>query len=119
VDQSLLEAKINEANNIALNLFRRGESTIAILGMIARHCRISIKIIEMNKKRQNVYDIASKMTLPVSVIKSYQRYIEKKSPKEFIKTLQNIQRSDFSIKSSAISQELLLNDVFLGFTSHY
>ncbi len=115
IDNLLLSSQNAQAQLLLLDLVHRGEAPIAIIGIIARHCRNAIRVMsslqDSNSKSPN---------LPVSVLRSYTQYVRKKSPKHFMGVLSKCQSADVQLKTSPIDPGLLISELLLelGAPSH-
>lgn len=98
------------------SLLARGESGLAILGILSRHCRNAISISELVSRRSSLRDIAAILRLPHSVVTLYNDYIRHQSHESFAKILLECARADGRLKTSKISDEILLSSLIVSMT---
>lgn len=115
IDNLILNGQSAQAQLLLLDLMHRGEAPIAIIGIIARHCRNAIRVMS-NMQGTN----ARGPNLPVSVLRSYTQYVRKKSYKHFMGVLNKCQLADVQLKTSPIDPGLLISELILelGAPSH-
>ena len=117
LDQSLINGKTALAQALLHDLLRRGESHLAILGILAHHCRKALHIFYLSKEGKQLREIAQSVGLPFGVVKAYLPYIQKSSPNKFKNALHKCQEADMIFKTSRISPELILNEVIGSLTA--
>lgn len=111
LDKLFLTGKTQEALALVLSLNKRGESPLAILGIITAHIRKSLRISRHLKDGLTAEQIAGSLKLPLPVIKSYTGYIRMKSPQAMIQALRLCQKADQQLKGSGIEGDLILSQL--------
>lgn len=92
----ILQRKNKLAINFVHKLVSKGESILAINGIISRHCRTALII---NKQNDTALASPPHQKLPYSVIKSYNKYTKSISTKKLQEALLLCQKIDLSTKS--------------------
>ena len=96
-----------EAELFLSELLERGESGLAVVGVIARHCRNAIKI-HHNLSVRDSHKCA--VQLPQAVLKSYNNYVVGCDGRKFRKALEVCHQIDFSTKrTNKVSDRFLLS----------
>ncbi len=111
LDSFLLEKKLGFASGLIADLLRRGESATAILGVVARHCRIAMKIAAFKKTGLDLSASATTKSLPAGIARKYLQYADTTSIKKITAVLKECQKADLLLKSSKIPPEIILNHV--------
>jgi DNA polymerase III delta subunit len=106
----LMNGRPTDAMVLVTDLISRGESSLAILGIFARHLRIAIKVAISRQVDSRDYEIARKLQLPAFIIKSYNQYAKKVNVRNLAHALVLCQRADVILKTSRCSDE----DVLIG-----
>ncbi len=109
----ILSHKKEAALKLIDQLLTRGESSISILGIIARHCRNSLAF-----KRQQVLGEPVEVRLPFHVKRTYQSYCQNLDERRISEALSFCQKVDSSLKSSGMSEFILLSSVIDKLPSH-
>ena len=110
--QFFLGHRYNEALLFCDHLLQRGESTIAILGILSRHIRTALKISSLNTKNIPISEQSRSLFLPYSITSSYHKYLSKVSDKILEKSLLLCQQTDMNLKSSRrIPEDLALSTI--------
>ncbi|MEZ4743036.1 MAG: DNA polymerase III subunit delta [Bdellovibrionota bacterium] len=104
----LLEQKYAEAQILASNLIAKGESTIAILGVISRHIRNTLQIGAHLRYGMQQASSSQISKLPKFVISSYQQYAKKIDLKKMARALSLCQKADVRLKTSKYSHDELI-----------
>lgn len=111
LDQLLLEGKFSGAQALLHDLLRRGESHLALLGILSHHCRKSIQIGRLLKEGKPIADIARIIKIPYQILKKYVPYVKKHPPQKFKAALFKCQEADIMFKTSRIDHELVISEV--------
>ena len=113
LDACLLEHDWPGAHKLLEQLLVRGESALGIVGMLARHCRISLDL--KGEGADHAFraqgSVASKVRLPAAILRKYNRHIEKTPSLRFAKALSLCADADMRLKSSRIPEDLLLGGI--------
>ena len=94
-DDLLLHGKFDEATLYAHQLLNGGTQAISILGVLARHCRIAIRLLESPSLTHK------ELRMPYSVVKNYKNYLRGKKREGFLSALQQFQEFDTELKSGS------------------
>jgi DNA polymerase III delta subunit len=101
LDKLLLARQWAKAQALASALLARGEKPLALLGILASHCRTAIRVAE-----------GAEVRLPPFVLKGFEQAIRRGTPTEkYQRALAICQETDLKLKSSRVSEELLLGRV--------
>lgn len=113
LDNLLISRQYGKAHALLTALLHRGESALALLGILARHCRLALRLhdLQRNGRPLNPRDISFELRLPLQVAKGYTQYVAKTTAKTFAASLVLCQEMDQKLKSSGINEELLLGQV--------
>ena len=113
LDNLLVARQYGKAQALLTGLLQRGESALALLGILARHCRMAIRVHEAQRggRGANPRDLATELRLPFNVVKGYTQYVAKSSPRTFAAVLGICQEADIKLKSSGADEELVLGRV--------
>lgn len=107
----LCQKESAKALDLALNLLLRGESAIALTGVIARHVRTAISVRESAHSRSG----GSHIRLPWPVQKDYQSYVKDLPRAHLLEKLQDCQLADMQLKGfSKIPEDLVLTRLLNG-----
>ena len=114
LSQYLLDNKPHKAQALVLDLLQRGESSIAILGILARHLRTSLKVIAAIQKNIPSSELARSLRMPFSVVNNYARYARSLSSRRLVACLELCQNADMDFKSSSkVPDDLILSEIIL------
>ncbi|MFK7824222.1 MAG: DNA polymerase III subunit delta [Oligoflexales bacterium] len=114
LSQYLLDNNPHKAQALVLDLLGRGESSIAILGILARHLRTSLKVLAAIKNNIPSSEMARNLRMPFSVVNNYTRYARSLSYKRLITCLELCQNADMNFKSSSkLPDDLILSEIIL------
>jgi DNA polymerase III delta subunit len=118
LDNLLLQRRYAKAHALLTALLLRGESALALLGILSRHCRTAIRVHEVQNfgargagASRNPRNLAMDLRLPFTVVKSYTQYVAKTKLATFTSALAVCQEVDQKLKSSGSCEELLLGQV--------
>jgi DNA polymerase III delta subunit len=101
----ILHNRGDQAQLLKESLLLRGESPLAILGILARHCRNAMTI---HQQLQGFSANNPSLRLPFHVRKSYQDYCKNMPMPALAEALQFCQRADGMMKSSPVSDSIIL-----------
>ena len=101
--QLLLERKTEKAQLFISELLQQGESPIGLVGILAWHCRNTLKLFESARSKS-----PAKLRMSYSLQKGYQTYVRTINPKNVIQALLACQESDSALKSTPRNPEHLL-----------
>ena len=107
IEKHLLANNPNKAGLLLGDLFQRGNSMIALLGIISNFCRKSIKVDQLQTQGHNEHQIASKVHLPLSVVRKYINFNRKNSRMLPFNILKFCQDADIRLKSTSTNGEIL------------
>lgn len=111
VDQLLCQEAYPQALLLLKALLDRGESSLAILAILAMHCRKALQIQAGMKSGHSPADIARELRLPPSVVQNYLPYIRKRSAVIFQKALNLCHEADRRLKSIRHGEEIWLDRI--------
>jgi DNA polymerase III delta subunit len=96
---------------LLLDLLRRGESPLAVLGLLAAHCRKALKIKDLCESGCPTSQLGEKLRLPHHVIKGYTNYIAGVNKTTFIQALRQCSEVDVKLKTSRCNADLALSSI--------
>ena len=109
LDYLLLQHDWAKAQALVTALLTRGEKALALLAILASHCRNAIRIAEAQARGQSAAGLASATRLSPFVIKTYLPYMAKnRDIKRFVLALGLCQTADLQFKSRPIAEALIL-----------
>jgi DNA polymerase III delta subunit len=111
LDKHLTSKNWSKAHALLFDLINRGETPLKILGLLARHCRHSIRVLAAQNSGVSPRDLAFQLRLPPSVVTSYGNYVKGKKPQHFAKALEICREIDQLCKSRRISEDLMLSRI--------
>lgn len=112
IGQLLTEGRWSQAHLLVNDLLTRGESSIAILGLLAAHCRHALRITAGRRAGVASEKIASTLKAPPSVARLYaQNARSLGEPRQYRRALELCQATDFHLKSSKVPESLLLGRI--------
>ena len=113
LDNLLVGRQWSRAQLFLTELLNRGESPIAVLGILARHCRNALHIGEAGNVRggSDAGALASRLRLPFSVVRSYTSYVGSMKASTFRQALAACSEADIKLKSARISDGMVLNRI--------
>lgn len=111
VDQLLCQEAYPQALLLLKGLLDRGESSLAVLAILAMHCRKALQIQAGMKSGHSPADLARELRLPPSVVQNYLPYIRKRSAVVFQKALNLCHEADRRLKSIRHGEEIWLDRI--------
>lgn len=111
LDDHLREGRQGKAALLIDSLMDRGESSLAMLGLLARHLRNGVKASEVAKRRGTAPQLATELRIPQGVARSLLTYAAKKGEGAFGEGLIQAAAVDRMLKSSKVDDALALNQV--------
>ena len=111
LDQSILQGKIPQAQALLHDLIRRGESHLAILGILTHHCRKALQVLQLSKEGRQLKEISQALGMPFGVVKAFIPYVRNSHPQKFKSALFQCQEADIIFKTSRINSEVILSDI--------
>ncbi len=104
----LITENFPRAMSFSSELIERGESPIALIGLLASHCRKCLKISEALKETTNPKLLSQMTGLQFFIVKRYTSYVRKTPPHVFKRGLEHCQRLEGLAKSSKTNPHLLV-----------
>lgn len=111
VDQLLCQEAYPQALLLLKGLLDRGESSLAILAILAMHCRKALQIQAGMKSGHTPADLSRELRLPTSVVQNYLPYIRKRSAVTFQRALNLCHEADRRLKSIRHGEEAWLDRI--------
>lgn len=112
LDQLLCSGAYGRAFLLLKDLLQRGEHALALLAIIAMHCRKALMVQAGLKNGLTQGDLARQLRLPPNVVTSYIAYAQKRKPSTFQKALNLCHEADLRLKSRGLGDELWLSQIF-------
>lgn len=116
LDDLLMKREGARAGALVTALLDRGEKAPAILGVLALHCRRALRIHADLSANVPERDTASRLRLPPSVLRGYNRYVMQTPMRRFMRGLVKCQEADVLFKTSRTSESAILQDVIYEIT---
>ncbi len=111
LDQLLCSEAFGKAMLLLKDLLDRGEKPLALLAILALHCRKALQIQTGLRSGQNVQDMARGLRLPPTVVQGYTSYVQRRSPSLFLRALELCHEADRRLKSRSHGDELWLTQI--------
>jgi DNA polymerase III delta subunit len=109
----LLEQKNSEACLLIEDLIDRGESPLALLGLLSKHYRGCIKIKELGGQALTP-SVRSTLKIPIFLLSSYQQHVRTRTLSQFNSALAKCQQADLYLKTSqAFTPQTILTEVIM------
>jgi len=110
----ILDQKKSQAHCLLVDLLNRGESPLAILGILAKHCRnaINIQTAKQNSLASSV--ISQKYRLQNYLVNHYIKYVSRVNQHHFKAALHDCHEADKAIKTGSRNESLLLSNIIEG-----
>lgn len=115
-DNFLLRGATAKSLYLLDDLLQRGESPLAILGLISHHCRKALIVLECLKKGLPDQTICSQAKIPAFVLKNYRRHLHPNRYTKYINAIALCQKADIMLKSSRSDSALHLSKILLEIT---
>jgi DNA polymerase III delta subunit len=107
----ILEQKLGAAEALLTHLMKRGESSLAVLGFLAKHTRSAVAVAESLNNGDNPNEIARKSHLQKYLITGYTRYVRQLGISKLMLALQQCIAADRRLKSERIDGQILLSEI--------
>jgi DNA polymerase-3 subunit delta len=115
-DNYLLRGATAKSLYLLDDLLQRGESPLAILGLISHHCRKALIILECLKKGLSDQAICTHAKIPAFVLKNYRRHLNPNYYSRYRNAIRLCQKADIMLKSSRSDSALHLSNILLEIT---
>ena len=114
ISQYLLTFQNQKAHFLIQDLLQRGESALALLGILSRHLRTAIKIRCAAKENHSIHDISRTLRLPFKVVGRYCEYIKKVKYDNLLLALEKCHHADVKLKfTNKFPEDLLLAEILM------
>lgn len=111
VDQYLCQEAFGKALLLLKDLLDRGESALAVLSILAMHCRKALQIQAGLRSGNTPADLSRDLRLPRPVVQSYMPYVGKRPASLFVRALNLCHEADRKLKSRGRGDELFLDQI--------
>ena len=118
LDQFLCQEAYGKALLLLKDLLDRGEKGLALLAILAMHCRKALQIQAAVRNGQNPAEMAKAMRLPTTVVQSYMGYVQRRGPQGFLKAIRLCHEADRRLKSRGDGEEIWLNQIVWELRAH-
>lgn len=108
LDKLLLAKQWAKAHALAASLLARGEKGLAVLGIIAGHCRNVVRIADALASGVPAHDLGARVKMPPFLIKTYAQGVGRVDPRRYLRALELCRETDRILKSAPISEELVI-----------
>jgi DNA polymerase III delta subunit len=109
ISDLLVENKFQEASILMDELVKRGESSLAILGLLSRHIRLLMQHLPGQAGRSD----PTRIRLPGWLKSKYERVSRRYTASRLSQLLEILARADIRLKSTTIDESILLNSVVM------
>ena len=113
LDELLINRRYGEVEVLLQGLLNRGESVLAVTGVLARHCRHALAVQEEMARRGSVdlQGMAARLRLPQAVIRNFVRYVPGMPRATFERALGACALADIELKTSGLPDGLALSRI--------
>lgn len=116
LDRLLLQKDFAKAQALATSLVARGEKGLALLGILAGHCRNVLKITDAQSRGVPTAELGNVVRLPPFILKTYTQHLgnggaSRADTRRYSQTLALCQETDRLLKSSSTPEDLLISRV--------
>lgn len=113
LDELLINRRYSAVELLLHQLIQRGESPLAVTGLLARHCRTALIIKDelLNRGSSNIQGLATRLRMPQSVIRNFMRYASGLSEGRFARALGACAQADMDLKTSGLPESLVLSRI--------
>jgi|GEM_PF-1476868 len=120
LDELLVNRRHAEAEILLHALLERGESVLAVTGVLARHCRNALAVQDEIARRGAVDmpGMAARLRIPQAVIRTFVRYVPSVPRATFERALAACARADVELKTSGLPDGLALSRIVECFQTH-
>lgn len=107
----LTEKQFSKAQVLLTGLLQRGESPLGVLGLLSKHCRNALKIIDAERKGKSIQEICSETGLQNYVVTSYRKNFSHSDFDTFARALDRAFKADIILKTSPQNEEMVLSAI--------
>lgn len=118
LDQLLCQEAYSKALLLLKDLLDRGEKELALLAILAMHCRKALQIQAGQKQGMNIAELAKSLRLPPTVVQSYIGYVQRRGVQGFMQALRLCHEADRRLKSRGFGEELYLDQIIWELKAH-
>lgn len=113
LDELLINRRYAAVELLLHQLIHRGESPLAVTGMLARHCRTALIVKDelLGRGSGNIQALATRLRMPQAVVRNFMRYVSGLSPDCFAKALRACAQADLDLKTSGLPESLALSRI--------
>ncbi len=108
LDRLLLARQTAKAHALAGSLLRRGDKGLALVGILASHCRNALRCIDLMGRGVSPGELPSALRLPPFIAKNYAQALRGADPRRYARGLSRCQEADVFLKTSRLSEDLCL-----------
>lgn len=113
LEEFILTKQTGKALNLLDDLIKRGESSLAILGILASHCRKAIEVLAHKSGEIS----ADKIQIPAFIQQKFLRSLSSTDKAKYTKALRLCHEADIMLKTSKTSDLIPLSSIILTLTS--
>ena len=112
LERLLLSRQWAKAQSLTSQLLERGENTLQLVALLAKHSRNALRIISAQSSGASPAALANSVNLPLFVVKTYLPHLAGvRDTGAFKAALSRCQEADTKLKSQKCSEELLLAQI--------
>ena len=117
LDRLLIQRQWPEAHALADALIARGEKALGIVAILANHCRNVIRIEAALTSGCSPSNLHTEVRLPPFMLKAYIPFATRADIPRYIQALRLCQKADMALKSTPVSESLLVAQVIEALTT--
>ncbi len=119
LDRLLLQRKWPQAQALSTALLARGEKALALLGIVAGHCRHALLVSEALARGVPQHDVGTAVRLSPTTLKAYlQAFGRSTDTRPYLQALHLCQETDVRLKSGRIDEGLLIGRIIATLGPH-
>jgi DNA polymerase-3 subunit delta len=111
LDNLLMQKQTSKALTLLSELLGRGESALALLGVLSMHYRKSLKVLMAKRNGASPAVLASELRIPPFVVKQFEQYVSGHEPDYFMNKLRLCHESDEKLKFAKLPEEVVLAQI--------
>lgn len=115
LEEFILAKQSGKALNLLDDLLKRGESPLAILGILANHCR---KALDVFAAKNSGPGSQNRRQLPAFIQQKFLRSLKNDDRHRYLKALRLCHEADIMLKTSKVSDHVPLSEIIMTLTGY-